>query len=195
MLPGCVKPKLHHVNHIPVHLGRHQVNLACFAPERHHQLAKRALRDIYRHMEVALAVRNAKAMLELLQDETTFKDSHLRGTLRSLERHDPGMEFLHGAVEGVAHVQRSICAATPKGTWSRRDLLTWYEHGVLAMGKAVYFYFVPDARFFVLVEKCRRVNNGWEITPALAMLGLRNIRAAIAYMKDDELLRPCIPAW
>ena len=59
IMPQCRKPKLHYLHHTPQQLRVHQRNLSCFGPERRHKKNKQALNYIYRHMEVALVVRNA----------------------------------------------------------------------------------------------------------------------------------------
>lgn len=189
LIPQCLKPKLHYMHHTPRQIGQHGKNLACFAPERKHQQNKQACNFIFRHMEVALAARNADEMLRLAQEEYTYVPIHPRGTLRVGKPCDPGfvpMVVAHGDA-ACAGMQRCIEASTHMGAVHKSDVIAWRDaRGDLRMGQVLNVWARCDKSCTATVTCMSQRGARWATAAELALVDLRDLRAKVSYARHED---------
>ena len=189
------------MNHTPQQIGKHRVNLSCFAPERKHQFNKQALDFIFRNMEVALVSRNADAMLRLAQQKSSFEPFRMCGNLREVKDTDPGMDLLQGLVGEAAarRAQRSIDARSPAGALHRGDMCSWLAGGALQLGFVIFFYEVvtgAEARpvRVVLANICSSCGGAWQKTDERVLFSLDVVAGPLTYFEgEDGKLTPHLP--
>jgi hypothetical protein len=187
LMPQCVKPKLHYMQHTAEQIERHGVNLSCFGPERKHQANKQALNFIFRHMEVALAVRNVDHMLRLAQQPDTFQPIRLQGTLKPHKVTARSFEIVSRrfGLPLASAAKTAIGARTPRGALHNRDIVIWQEGEQCAYGRAVAFILVGIAHV-VAVERFAQHGLQYSNTHELALVDLSSVLGAAVYFEHED---------
>ena len=203
VLPGLAKPKLHYMNHTPRQMSTHRVNLSCFAPERKHRFKKADCHTVFRHMESALATRNAHDMLWLAQQRGTFVPIKVSGIGKHVVEGDIASFFLKRNVKKPFLYY--IDARCSDGWLHKRDMCYWslgvkrQQHLVrwgvgLLVGIVNKFIRDADGRLFALVEACPPdVDGNLRRSSHFCIAPLEVVHGPMQYREHRSILTPYWP--
>ena len=198
VMPQCRKPKLHYMHHTPRQMRKFGKCVSCFAPERYHRMNKGWLNHIYRHMEVALAVRNADDLVNHMKQASSFEPIHLVGALRAINGRDVAADLLVRAGVDIGQTTKALRVQTTKGMLHNGDVMMWSEAGVRHLGACKGFYALGD-RHAAHVEECVERPVGWTWGHISMLVNLNFLEAPITYLLDrdgsEEVVRPYVPKW
>ena len=182
--------KIHYMRHIPESIRYLKCCLSCFPPERKHKEAKSIAVFSYTNCYKSMLAHDIHTMKVLFQDASFFEPYKLNGGGMLT-----GLELILGC-DG-AHGANSI--STPRGTFSKDEILVWKSGHSICAGVAISFlrlaYLHKDSEFVVILEPLvhlvgdKFASRG--VRPASMNLAL--VRAHVPFQKVEGGLKLNLP--
>ena len=177
----AVKPKFHHMLHLPNLYRRIQRVISCFVAERKHRSVKKAALHVFRYLEhTALVDVISQQCNQILDGHDLFKPRLL---IRPTDFFYEDMNL---------HVQRSSHAALECGELARDDVI--YVHGGM-IARIVCFWSDNDM-ITAQCHECARVDNDfiYRDTCTVTFIDATAIVDALCFRSlDDGDFRICLP--
>ncbi len=132
--PGCVKPKLHYLTHIPACIERLGCVLSCFAPERKHHSVKVVATHAFRQWNSTILARQVYTLMDRCERPQSFQPCFL-----TRPRPLAGTAGVFSSWGVTGDVISSVSMQTHLGVLRRGDLLCWEHSGRNNVGLAKFF--------------------------------------------------------
>lgn len=178
LYPDGIKPKWHHMIHLPEGLSQVGANLSCFAMERKHRVTKAAALTVFRHFEHTVLSDLAHWQLEGFLDESSYSVASL----------------IHPQPIADSSLARSTRARLPIGETHVGDMC-WTLDGRVARVDALVAD--PDNRVWVKAAVLRPLPGGhlWSIeSPTTAWSLFSDMATLLTWAPfDDRTVRVCAP--
>ena len=176
--------KLHAQYHVLDFWEYWGILLSCFAPERHHKLMKRVNRFVKGQRKNTDLAYDVHFWLKNLLDPTTFM-----GTCLTRPRYDWAYHLQWPGEGLITCTTRAAAMQTPKGSYTRGDLLQYKEGGVDKIGIAFGFASTNSARipYLVFLYPCVQATDTlWnKQTDSFAAIRAELVISALMYSAFD----------
>ncbi len=180
LYPGCAKPKLHYLAHIPSCIERLGCVLSCFAPERKHHAVKVVATHAFRKWNSTILARQVYTLMQRAECPQSFQPCFL-----TRPRPIAGIAGIFASWGVTGDVLSSVGMQTHIGVLHRGDLLCWEHSGRTDVGVAKVFLELNRGGkpvFAVLVDRYTHVRgpiyNAERPVPAFVTVDLvKGVRA------------------
>jgi hypothetical protein len=126
LYPECVKLKPHYQLHVAAAVRRHKKMLTCFGAERKSKFTKEIAAHCYNKTTYTIASYELRRLLKAIQDPLSYSTEHLRGHLAKCPVE---IEAMLPAAWAVREVKLGKQLVTSKGSFSKGDVVVWFQHG------------------------------------------------------------------
>lgn len=178
LYPDGIKPKWHHMLHLPEGLSQMGANLSCFVMERKHRVTKAAALSVFRHFEHTVLTDLAHWQLEGLLDGSSY----------------PIASLINPQTIADTNLARSTRARLPIGEIRLGDMC-WSLDGRVCRVDALVAD--PDDRVWVKAAVLQPLPGGrlWSTDlPTLEWLLFSDLVAPLTWAPfDDRTVRVCAP--
>ncbi len=198
LFPDCAKPKLHYSRHIAECVRRFQVNLNCFSTERRHRASKSVAAFCYNRMSRSLTATAANAFLRHAQEPRNFQAIRLNGKAMRVTKLLQGFAGMLGS---NCTLVGSSSVRSPRGTFSKDDMVLWRGVGGVRAGRAQFYFSCTkgaSVRYLACVGELQPAAPGlWAAEGAvLTLVAVEHLLVAAPYQYESgrHLVRVRVPS-
>ena len=191
LYPSCVKHKPHYQLHVARAVRRFKRMLTCFAMERKSKFTKEIASHCFKKCAQTICSYELRRLLQAVVDPLAYVGEHLRG--KQLDA-PAAITSLLPAAWGIGEVKLAKEMVTQKGSFSKGDVVIWFQHGTQLLRAGMILGFLSGEGRHV-VHNIASVAMYWhqdgftwsKVDPPTVLVSASLLLTTVAWHDDNDV--------